>query len=573
MSATVGKKSVAKSSAATGEDRYDTLRAERDRFVALAFCNADLLVELDAGGRIMFVCGATKLLLGRKPEKLKGHALADIVAPTDRSVVARLVRRAKSGGRLDTMRIKLAGINGPTPPVTLSGYSLADMGGQMYLAVRVEAAAPTPYAEVEFKRDKASGILDRESFSGAADAAMRAANDHGEEVELTLIQLGDWEGLESRLEDEARDELLSNIGACLRASSVTGDAAGRLDGQRYGLVHRLGADVDAIVHEIDECARRMDPSGVGAAVSNATVAMDATDDGADAAKLLRYTINKYCEKSDAEFSINSLSEGLSALTDETVERMTHFGRMVAQSEFRVAFQPICDLHTLRPHHFEALVRFGNTSIETSPYELITFAEEVGLIGEFDLAMCAKVMEMVAKLEAGGHKYMVAVNLSSRSLSSPSFIGQLHNLLHEHESIRKSILFEITESAKISDLSVINDAMQSLRKAGHILCLDDLGAGEAAFRYLSALDVDVVKIDGAYMKKAMQSPKGKALLKAMVGLCRELDVVAVSEWVEDEAHAEMARECGIRYGQGYYLGRPSEQIDGFDSPRPAAFARK
>ena len=235
MSATVDTNSVAKSSAAAGEDRYDTLHAERDRFVALAFCNADLLLELDASGRIMFACGATKLLLGRTPEQLKGHAVAEIIATADRNVVARLLRRAKSGGRLDNMRIKLAGINGPTPPVTLSGYSLADMGGQMYLAMRVEAAAPTPYMPVEIKRDEASGILDRDTFSDAAGAAMRAANDHGEEVELTLIQLGDWEGLESRLEDEARDELLSNIGACLRASSVTGDAAGRLDGRRYGL--------------------------------------------------------------------------------------------------------------------------------------------------------------------------------------------------------------------------------------------------------------------------------------------------------------------------------------------------
>ncbi len=371
MSTRLGANTVTKDSAERDEVRYDALKAERDRFVALAFCNADLLLELDGGGHIAFACGATKLLLGRTPEQLNGDDIASIVAPADRNVIKRLLGRAKSGGRLDNMRIRLVGNNGPTPPVVLNGFSLADMGGQTYLALRVEAAAPMPFAPVAVKRDEASGTLDRDTFSDAAGAAMRAANDHGEEVELTFIELGNWQDVEARLEGEARDELLSNIGACLRASSVTGDTAGRLDAERYGLVHWLGANIDAVVKEIGDCTRQLDPKGIGAEVSNTTVAMDAANaNGADTTKLLRYTINKYCEKTDEAFSITSLSEGLSALTNETVERMSHSNasspsRSSGSRFSRSAISPRCGRTTSRRWYASAAPRRAQVPTSSS----------------------------------------------------------------------------------------------------------------------------------------------------------------------------------------------------------------
>ena len=161
--------------------------------------------------------------------------------------------------------------------------------------------------------------------------------------------------------------------------------------------------------------------------------------------------------------------------------------------------------------------------------------------------------------------MVAVNLSGNSIGSPAFVRALQELLAKHEELRDKILFEITESAKIADLEAVNRSVQSLRQAGHKVCLDDFGAGAAAFQYLRALDVDVVKIDGAYVRDALSTGKGRAFLKAMAGLCNDLGIATVAEMVEEEDCLGFLRQCGIAFGQGYLFGRPNADITTFDEP--------
>ena len=82
---------------------------------------------------------------------------------------------------------------------------------------------------------------------------------------------------------------------------------------------------------------------------------------ADTAKALVYTINRFCDESAGEFTVRELSEGFSSMASEIVERRNKFVEMINQGSFDVAFQPICDMQTGRPHHFEALVRFVDST--------------------------------------------------------------------------------------------------------------------------------------------------------------------------------------------------------------------
>jgi EAL domain-containing protein (putative c-di-GMP-specific phosphodiesterase class I) len=417
-----------------------------------------------------------------------------------------------------------------------------------------------------------TGLPGSADFAEAAGARLARLAADDDDYTLTMFRFDDLSGLRERLDDEARERLNSAIGGVLRANAVDGDMASEINSDSYGVIHRPQADVAGLEARLVEITRKADPEAHGVGVRYAALDLDLEGKTADeSTKALNYVLNRFAESDAEEFSIENLSGGLSSMMEDAVDRIGAFRDILNNDEFTMAFQPVVDLHTRRPHHFEALARFPNfLGTDEGTYGAITFAEHTGLITEFDLAMCAKVLDWLDQAGRQGMRYKVAVNISGSSIATPSFVSSLHHMLAQYPELRESILFEVTESAKIKDLKGVNRTLQSLRCEGHKVCLDDFGAGAAAFRYLRELEVDVVKIDGAYVKGAIKTEKSMAFLKAMARLCVDLGITTIAEMVEDERSAKFLIDCGIDYGQGYLFGRPSEDISAFEAPRPTDF---
>lgn len=238
-------------------------------------------------------------------------------------------------------------------------------------------------------------------------------------------------------------------------------------------------------------------------------------------------------------------------------------------EFEILFQPIVDINLGSIHYFEALARFQSVCGKESPYDRITSAEKVGLIGDFDLAMIRRVLGWLPTAPAVDGAPRIAVNISGQSLGSAEWVAALCALLHDNPWSRGRLMFEITETAHLGNLVAANAFVQRLRRLGYPVCLDDFGAGAANFEYLSSLEVDVVKLDGAAVQGGRAARKGGAFLKALVGVCRDLGVATVAEMIEDEATLVFVRDCGVRYVQGYLFGKPSADIGAFHHAIPAS----
>lgn len=274
----------------------------------------------------------------------------------------------------------------------------------------------------------------------------------------------------------------------------------------------------------------------------------------DAAKALALALQRFSTPAVKGVSFDTLAEGFRGQIAEAARHMARLRAVTSSDRLEVAFQPIVALQSLQLHHHEMLIRFEP---ETSPAAMIRFAEKVGMIEEIDLAMCRRAIKVLLGLERATHD--IAVNISGKSLDSDMFVDGLFALLAPQGSLARQILFEITESTAIADLARVERILVALRKAGHRICLDDFGAGASSFPYLQALSVDFVKIDGGYVSRMRESAKDRAILKAMVTLCRELGIGMIAEMVErvDQAHALL--EMGIGYGQGYFFGRPSPML--------------
>ena len=117
------------------------------------------------------------------------------------------------------------------------------------------------------------------------------------------------------------------------------------------------------------------------------------------------------------------------------------------------------------------------------------------------------------------------------------------------------MVEVTESAEIEDEDEAVRTLDALRARGIGLCLDDFGAGAAAFRYLRAFRVDWVKVDGLYVSNAVRSERDRAFIASMVDLSAAVGAKVIAERIETEADAAAMRALGVHCGQGWLYGRP------------------
>lgn len=547
--------------AQTKNDYVETLKKERDRFVALAFCAADVLFEVDQTWTVTYAAGATKALTDLEPQEAIGRKFIDLIEPAERGYVSERLSHLGGANRLEPMILRLQGPRGPTPRLMLTGYHLPDLPNSFFFALRLTGKDEVFVDPNDTRRDRETGLLNKDAFAEDAAQRMREAEAEGADLKLTMLRLNDFGEMRSRLDEESSRELMRTLGACMTGPDT--ESAARFDDENYGVLHKENFDVLVLQKRIEGHIRAADPEGVGISVKASTADANLQNiDPQDAIKALLYTINQYCEDPSSEPAIRSLSENLDALLEDASSKMVSFREMVSAENFDAVFQPIIELVSGRIHHYEVLARFGG-GLERSPYELITFAENMGLICDFDFAMFRKVIDLLHGWKRKGKLYQLAVNLSGRSIANNAFLDALLGLLEKHKDISDQLLIEITESARINDLARANEVIQKLRNAGHKVCLDDFGAGAAALKYLHALDIDIVKIDGAYIQSAHRDRKLRAFLKAIAGLCNELDIESIAEMVEEEETVELLRECGIPYAQGYFFGRPAPDIASFD----------
>ena len=537
------------------------LRSDRDRFVAFAFAAADALVELDDERKISYAVGAIHWLSGRSADHLLGTPFLDVVVEEDARLIRAAFATAETQSRFGPVNIRLKGSSGKQQPVALFGSYLPGRKNRLFLALSSHRIAPVTSVSENVQRDSQTGLLAKDSFAEVALEALKGGEEQETPYRMSLLNVDGLDQFQQRVDQAQADGFLSDISAHLQVHSVNGESAGRLTGNQFGLVHESSLDVAALEQSIVDRARDVDPTGEGLAIETSTVSLEADQvSEEDNARALLYTINKFSEQ-HGDFTISALSQGYKLMLDDTRDRITQFKKMIDAGKFDVVFQPIVDLKTREVHHSEALVRFHNDDDGNSPFEAITFAEDVGVIGDFDLAMCRKVIDKIHRARDHGDTLHIAVNLSGRSLESPGFVRALQSLLVSSDGIREQLMFEVTESAKITDLETTNKIIHDLRSKGHQVCLDDFGAGASAFQYLRALDVDFVKIDGVYVREALVKPNGKPFLRAMATLCSDLGIETIGEMVEDEPVARFLLESGVRYGQGYLFGRPAVGVIG------------
>lgn len=522
------------------------------RLLGFAFASADLLIELEPQGRILFALGATQAVLGPEQGDLVGLDWRDLVEADDQPLIEAMFVAVEDGVRRAFAPVRL---KSGERSVGLHARVLPDNGGRISCAV-----TPGPAPRVAGTAD---GLHDRDTFEALARDLTEAARATGAQLELAMIEL---EGL-----SEAGAEAMRRAAGALRFEAENGSAAARLSPERFALLRRQGEDSQSLARRL----ARAIAHGGGAMITarSHAVPLD-TLSPARLTRALHLALEDFAAEGLKEAAPRTLAEAMNRSVRRTLARAGELGAAVSQRRFTLAYQPVVALADGSLHHHEVLIRFENGH---SPFALVRMAEEFDLIEELDRAIVEQSVRQLKADRTDGSR--LAVNISGRTITSPGFVAGVEQVLRKEARLRGRLLFEITESAAIDDLTLADRHIQMLRGQGALVCLDDFGAGSTSMSYLQKLSIDIVKIDGRYVRDLVAGGRDAALVSHVVNLCRDLDVRTVAEMVETPEVEDAIRVAGVDYGQGWLYGRPSDRPEApivrsrAGSPAPASTARR
>jgi predicted signal transduction protein with EAL and GGDEF domain len=220
----------------------------------------------------------------------------------------------------------------------------------------------------------------------------------------------------------------------------------------------------------------------------------------------------------------------------------------------VVYQPIVDIRTGRVASFEALVRWRMTSgTWIEPAEFVPLAEEYGLIDQLGEFVLLTACSDAARWR---HSIAVAVNISALQTGRDTLLPLVNRALAASGLSPKRLHLELTETALVHDEGRVAADLRRLHALGTRIALDDFGTGFSSFAHLRAFPFDKIKIEGSFVRNAIEQPDCAAIVAAIAFLGRRLGVTTVAEGIETHEQLALVTEEGCSEGQGYLLGHPA-----------------
>src|SRR5690606_10142425 len=179
----------------------------------------------------------------------------------------------------------------------------------------------------------------------------------------------------------------------------------------------------------------------------------------------------------------------------------------------------------------------------------------------------RVLELAVEFAKTHPSIRLSINVSGYTSSDHEWLVALHRLTGGRRQITERLTIEITETAAIHDLDVSIAFVDTLKELGCRVAIDDFGAGYTSFKNLKTLNVDMVKIDGSFIRNLTAEPDNQVFIKTLVEIAETFNLETVAEWVGDEETAQMMVRAGITHQQGFHFGKPMLVTEFADQPAP------
>ncbi|HLG82427.1 MAG TPA: EAL domain-containing protein [Bradyrhizobium sp.] len=413
--------------------------------------------------------------------------------------------------------------------------------------------------------DGLTNLPNRELYQERLKQALEAAQSTGKRVAVLGLDLDLFKNVNDSFGHPIGDRLLQQVADRLRAQVRGGNLAARLGGDEFAVI--LASDVSP--KEISAFSARLisvlsAPYRIGdnEMVIGASIGIALSPgDGTTSEELMRNAdMALYRAKEDGRGVHRFFEPEMDHQAQKRRELELDLRRAFANGEFELHYQPLVDIASDKISGFESLLRWRHPEKGMiSPAEFIPVAEDIGLItaiGEWVLReACSEAVKWPAEVK-------VAVNLSPVQFRSRNLVQVVISALANSGLSPKRLELEITESLFLAETEANLATLHQLRELGVSISMDDFGTGYSSLSYLRSFPFDKIKIDRSFVKDLAERSDCVAIVRAISGLGRSLNITTTAEGVETTDQLDWLRAEGCNEVQGFLFSgaKPAAEVE-------------
>ena len=444
---------------------------------------------------------------------------------------------------------------------------LVELAGDVSFALHhLEQKARMDYLAVH---DSLTDLPNRSLFTDRMGQAIGAARRGKRFAAAIFLDVERFRLVNETFGRKAGDELLRQIGQRLARAARDQDTVARIGGDRFAVsvapFEKPGETMHGVIEELEQAmTQSFAIDGVELHVGfKSGVAVFPTDGATTEALCANAETALARAKATGQKHLFYAPE-MNARVAESLTMENRLRRALDDGRLGLHYQPKIDVGSGALVGLEALIRWTDPELgAVPPAKFVSVLESTGMILAAGRWALRRAVEDMRRWRAQGLDVpRISVNVSAIQLRQRDFVDAVLAAIDGNGHEPPLIDLEITESVLVEDIEESTRKLQTLRRAGVGVSVDDFGTGYCSLSYLARLPVDTLKIDRSFVVRMRDTGYPRNIVAMIVSLAHTLGLKVIAEGVEDDDQLRMLRELGCDQIQGYLVGRPvpAEQVD-------------
>ena len=412
--------------------------------------------------------------------------------------------------------------------------------------------------------DELTGQLNRIRLTEAISTVIDRAQRTRQSSAFLIAAVNNLAVINETFGFDVGDEVIAAVGRKIKDKMRGGDIIGRLSSNKFGIViQECGPGSVRVAAERFMKAVRDAHVKTSACQISATISVGGViipDQAHTVQQSLNFALRALelakTKRFDC-FMTYEPSPGAESNRRRNITIADNVIEAIDDHRMRLVLQPMVNAKTGKADIYECLLRMEKPDGSLiSAGEFIPVAEQLGLSRLID----RRTLELSVALLKKHPDLVLSLNVSGLTCTDHEWLVTLQRVTNSRREILSRMIIEITETAAIQDIDQSINFVDTLKDLGCRVAIDDFGAGYTSFKNLKLLNVDMVKIDGAFVKNLANDTSDQIFIKTMIELAKTFGLDTVAEWVGDERSVKHLTDAGITYLQGFYYGLPFDASD-------------